>query len=336
METLKRTARLVLHYQDADITRDVSKYLLSASYTDNTGKADELTLRLEDSERLWQDAWFPGKGDKVTARIVAEYGATRSHLDCGKFEIDDISLSGPPDVVELKAISSLVMRAIKKEKKSRGWDACTLRSLVTRIAEEHGFLTYYQAAEPIRYTRIDQREESDLALMQRLCDDNDLELKVADNTIIVFEGKGLEKAPVAFSFTRSGSGSRFSFRTRSAEIYRGVEISYQDTEQKSLQTYTFTPPDSPKVGEILKLNQRAENRAAAERIAKGRLRKKNKQEVQCEFAMLGNTAVMAGLCCQVAGFGRYDGKYMIDTATHTIDHDGGYKTRCSAHKVLTW
>lgn len=335
-EIKKRTASLQVIYQGTDISADISAYLISATYTDNTGQADDLNISLEDSEKLWQESWFPSKGDIVRVSIETNHEGEKRTLNCGTFAVDDVSLGGPPDVVTIKAISSLVTGSMKKEKKSQGFENTTLKNIAAVLAAEHGLTSFYQVSTAISYDRVDQREESDLSLLKRLCDDNDLELKISDEKIIIFEGKDLGQAAPCFSFIRGEVGSTYSFNTKAAEIYRAAEISYQDSEQKELKKYTFVPPDAPSVGEVLKINQRVESYEAAKQIARAKLRRKNKQEVSCDLSMMGDTIVLAGLCGSVRGFGRFDGKYLTKTASHSVDKSGGYSTSFSGHKVLTW
>ena len=71
---------------------------------------------------------------------------------------------------------------------------------------------------------------------------------------------------------------------------------------------------------------------AAKNQAKAALRNKNKNEWQCDLTVVGNTRIMSGVTFVVAGFGIYDGKYIVDTATHTLG--SGYTTRIQGHRVL--
>ena len=53
-----------------DITKDISDYVLNQNYTDvEHGQSDEVEIIFEDSEKLWQDAWIPSKGDNIRLYI---------------------------------------------------------------------------------------------------------------------------------------------------------------------------------------------------------------------------------------------------------------------------
>ena len=59
-----------LEYNKKDITKDFSKYVLSINYTDfEHGQSDEIEIVFKDSEKLWQSAWIPSKGDSLRLYI---------------------------------------------------------------------------------------------------------------------------------------------------------------------------------------------------------------------------------------------------------------------------
>ena len=61
-----------IEYNEKNITKDVSAYVLSIEYSDyEHGQSDEITITFEDTEKLWQNAWIPSKGD--TLRVFIGY-----------------------------------------------------------------------------------------------------------------------------------------------------------------------------------------------------------------------------------------------------------------------
>jgi hypothetical protein len=55
-----------LFYEQKNITKDVSQYVSSIEYADfEHGQSDELQITFEDSEKIWQGAWLPSKGDSL-------------------------------------------------------------------------------------------------------------------------------------------------------------------------------------------------------------------------------------------------------------------------------
>ncbi len=331
-----KQASLQITYDSYDISAAIAPFVVGFSYTDNSGgKADDLQITLEDRDGRWKSAWYPAKGAKLTARIISEVDGEMTALDCGVFEIDEIEPSGPPERITIKAASAAVSKSIRAEKKTVAWESITLREVAGTIAGNHGLTVYYEA-EVVDFTRIDQREESDLSFLSRVCEENGLNLKVADEKLIIFSGKDFEAKAASFTIYRlSRSRKTYRFTDKAHDIYRACEVSYQDPAAKADQAYTFTPENGPTVGEVLKVNRRVESLAAAQRVAKSELRRKNKNEVKGSLTLIGHTGMVAGLNITAKDFGQYDGKYFIDTAVHAYDRSSaGYTVALTIHREL--
>ena len=257
-------------------------------------------------------------------------------MHCGTFAVDELTAQGAPNTVTIKAVSSLTAKDFKRVSKSREWENTTLGAIVKRIASEHGLSVFYQVDEDPSYTRLDQREESDLTFLNRICRDNDFSLKLSDEKLIVFHGRTLEQAASVWSLKRGTDIADHSFASKTFDVFKDCEVSYMDPGKKELQMYTFTPDDAPSVGQTLKSNRRVESLAQAQRLAKSLLRQKNKQEITGRITTMGNTVLLAGLTGDVAGFGVFSGKYIIDEARHTYSKNDGYTTEVSIRKVLSW
>jgi len=333
-----RSARLEITYDSADISAAIAPFVTGFEYTDHAhGKADDLQITLNDTDQRWKSVWYPAKGAKLTARIISEIDGSLTALDCGVFEIDEIESSGPPSRVTIKAASAAVSKSLRAEKKTVAWESITLAEIGVTLADSHG-LTVYYGAEPVSFTRVDQREETDLSFLSRICDENGLNLKVADEKLVIFSGKDFEAKASSFTISRKSSGlERYRFTDKAHDIYRACEVSYQEPSEKIDKTYTFTPESGTEVGEVLKVNRRVESLADAQRVAKSELRKKNKNEVKGSLTLVGHTGLVAGLNITAADFGQYDGKYFIDEATHRYDRSsGGYTVGLTIHRELDY
>jgi phage protein D len=72
----------------------------------------------------------------------------------------------------------------------------------------------------------------------------------------------------------------------------------------------------------------------ANRICRARCREKNKNEWTCSLKLMGNVKMVGGVTINMTNWGKYSGKYMVDTASHKIG--GRYFTTVSAHRVLEY
>lgn len=200
MSMKPRSAQLNLLYEGTDISTEIRPYVTGFTFTDNSGgKADDLSVNLEDRDQLWKSGWYPSKGAKLQASIICsnwfKSGVADLVLPCGTFEIDEIEMSaGAGDTVTLKAVSALVTKPLCREKKSRGWENVSLFVVAGDIAAENEILLQFEGDNPV-FNRVEQRDESDLTFLQRISMNKGKKLKMADGKIILYSSKNYDRNP---------------------------------------------------------------------------------------------------------------------------------------------
>ena len=101
----------ILTYSGVNITSDVSQMVLAIRYVDRLdGASGELEVELEDSMKLWQGPWYPALGDAVSLQIGY---SGQPLLDCGDFQIDELELDGPPDVMRIRCLAAYITPAMR-------------------------------------------------------------------------------------------------------------------------------------------------------------------------------------------------------------------------------
>lgn len=327
--TARRT-RISLLYEGTDISAEIAVDLINFEYTDNeSGKADDIAVKLKDNQGVWIGPWFPTKGDTLEASIIDEgYGT----LYCGKFKIDELAASGAPNVFEIKGVSVPLEEGIRREAKSKAWESVKLSKIVTEIATTGKLSSIFDSPADPEYDRLDQRQESDLAFLKRICDKAGLNLKITDEQIVVFDQLEYEKKDPVRSIQRGVDNIKsWNFSSQAFDLYSACEVQYYDPKTQETITHTFTD-DNVIRGMTAKILERVPNFAEAERLAKAELRKRNKHEVTGDITLVGDTTLIAGLTVTVVGFGFYDGKYMIEEARHSVG--GGYTVAIKLRKVM--
>lgn len=83
-------------------------------------------------------------------------------LDCGSFEVDDISAKGPPQTVTLKATSLAYTSTLRNQLKTKAWESIKLSTVANQIAEQNGFECMFLSKYNPLYTRREQIQESDI------------------------------------------------------------------------------------------------------------------------------------------------------------------------------
>lgn len=191
----------VLLAGENDITARVLPLLSSLTVTDETGfMSDTLEIVLADPNGTLE---LPRRGSWLSLRLGYADGVMR---DFGKFDVDEVSAEGPPDVITIHAkadpsstkktaparpaeSSSPVGDAMQTQK-TRDWPAGIFGAIVTKIIAETPSLstaaftsdkTVSNLWLPTQY----QKRESDLAFLTRLCRANGFLLKIIDGRLVI-------------------------------------------------------------------------------------------------------------------------------------------------------
>ena len=338
----------IIKYNNKDISADISKYLKSISYTDNlSGEADDLQITLEDKAGLWQSTWMPEKGALLDVMLQQKYWQTLSALPqslrLGLFEIDEITSSGYPSEVQIKAVSVPDNNTLRGTERSRSWEKAKLQVIANDIASAAGMSLFWDTEENPVLDRAEQTEQSDLSFLYAICKDKGLALKISDKKIIIFDKAKYEAEKAKITIVKPGTvykkesgmkylfvGTGYSLRTKIRDIYAACRVSYQQGSSKSNIEATYTV--AGKKGKTLQVNEQVESVAESLNLAKKRLREKNKDEVTGSLNMLGNFVLLSGVTVNLLGFGAFDGKYLITRASHDIG--SGYTTNIDVRRCL--
>lgn len=320
-----------------DITKDISPFLKSVSYEDvETGETDTCEIELQDVQRLFIAEWFPQRGDTLEIELIRENwqgdGAIET-LPLGLFEIDEIENSYPPNIAKIKGNSCPQNSELRQVDESKSWENFKLSEIASDIATKAGVELFFEATDDPQIKRAEQAELSALAFLEKLCKDNGLALKFADGKLIIFDEEELESQPAISVINYDLSViKRFSAKATLSEIYKSCEVSYKHGKQDELFQGKYEDATKPD-GKVLKINQKVENQAEAEKLAKKKLREKNKEEIKIQLTTVGRFEYLSGQVIELVGHGFYDGNYIIERATHKIGN--GYEVSLEMRKCLT-
>jgi phage protein D len=341
-------------YNGKDITRDISDHLISLSYTDKVeGESDEAEIELEDKDALWQNDWYPKKGDSIEIQIIDG----NRILPCGKFSVDEKKLTSSRDG-DTFTISNIAAAITKKTrtKRSAAHENKTLRQLAQTIADRHGFKI--QGTIPdIRISRVTQNRKGDLAFLSTLAAQYGLVFSVRDKILTFHLQTELEKKAHSLSLDKTDTSSA-EFIDKSEDTYENATVSYHNPESNEKIEYTANAEDvsddqagvevadgiagaganalvSKKVvkPDTLVIKEKVENVQQAEVQAKSALRRKNTREQTCSITTKGNILLVSGNNVEITGFGQLSGIYHITQSTHNLAKDGGYTTSFEGKKV---
>lgn len=334
METLKKP-RFKIDYEGKDVTNDISKYLLSVSYTDNeANESDEISFTVEDKDGLWKGDWFPKKGDKVKLAI----GYDSELLDCGNFTVDEIEMSGPPDIVSIRGLAAGINSPLRT-KNSRAYEGQTLRQIAQAVADKYGYSIVStdgssSILDNVRIERVTQNRETDLEFLKRLGGDYGIVFSVRDTSLIFTSIYDMEKGSPVVDIDRTDL-IRYSVKDKAVKTYKKARVRHKDTKTNSVVTtfYEEKKNDSGNASEdTLEIHSRVENMKQGEEKAKAHLHKANTQGQEGSFTLPGNPLLVAGNNFTLTGMGGLSGKWHISRSVHNSS-SSGYTTDIEAKRV---
>lgn len=358
-EHLGRRAWLQVTYNSKDISEALAQYLISASYTDNlSGQVDDVSLTLEDKAGLWQSDWMPVKGATLDITLCTYnwQGLYDGEFDTtlGTFEVDEIEMTSAPDVVNIKAVAISVGddSTLRSTLRSKTWENISVRKVANDIAWENSMKLFWDCDDNPDIDKLEQNDESDLSVLQKVCDDAGFALKITTDTIIVFDEAKYEQAEPVIEIYHPGTNTiadvaaadgtptpdrifhstGYSFKTKIRDVYKKCHIKYTNDQDKSVIESTFTDPNKSN-GATLEIHQQVTSQAEADRLAKKKLREKNRDECTGSYSLDGCQFLCAGETIEMIGFGVFSGRYIVTQAKHDIS-GSGYVTSIDVRRCL--
>ena len=333
-----------MDYEGNDISKVINEEHSNFEYKDNIGLADEISFTIHnyDVSKPWINNSFPEKGDKVIAKLRMIEGDKDRPFECGEFYVDDINTNFCPDTLTIKAISIELGNKIKSEEVTKAWEKTSLKKIGQAIATKNKLKFEFKGSD-VKFARVEQKEESDGALIQRLAVSHGFGVKVIKSSLVIMEHSALEKenSNVIIDKKLIKSGN---IKMTDVDTYDSCLIHYYDTKlKKKIQVEVKAKRYFYKgtTGKVLKKNKsfgvsgtKAEKEAQLKKVAEGLLRQANKKDTTFSFNLKGSFDYVAGARVTLKNFGIFDkGNYIITAVSHKKD-SSGYETQVEGRVCL--
>ncbi len=210
----------------------VNPRLISIALTEKRGAdADELEISLTDHDGELQ---IPRRGAEIALSIGwLDLGENRSPVlvDKGRFKVDEVSHSGAPDVLSIRARSADLTRAFRN-RRSRSWKQTTLGEILGEVAGRNGLqLACSDDMASVEIPHLAQSRESDAAFLARLGRVHDAVATVkAGRLIFMACDSGVSPSGQqlgAATITRA-DGDKHSWKQSERGAYSGVVAEWHD------------------------------------------------------------------------------------------------------------
>lgn len=151
-----------------DLTDRIRPRLVSLALSEKRGdEADQLDVVLSDHDGMLA---IPPEGAVLRLHLGWKQGrdVTPGLIDKGSFKVDDVSHSGPPDQITIRARAADFTSEIRN-RRSQSWANTTLGAVLSEIASRNGLTARIASAlASIALPALSQSRESDVAFLVRI------------------------------------------------------------------------------------------------------------------------------------------------------------------------
>jgi len=227
-------AGLRLALDGKDLADKVNPRLLDLTLTEKRGgEADELQITLQNHDGQLEMP-TPGKVISLALGWTAGDDVTTGLVDKGRFTVDEVEASGPPDIYTIRARSADLNGGYRK-RRTQGWKDTTVGAVLQEIAARNGVTAQVHpdlAGKAI--AALDQHGKSDMALVKDLGSRYDAVATWKDRKLIFM--------PVGSATTASGKtlpaltltkrqGWSWTFTRAQRDEHDGAEAEWHDQDE---------------------------------------------------------------------------------------------------------
>ncbi|WP_242913491.1 contractile injection system protein, VgrG/Pvc8 family [Brevundimonas pishanensis] len=215
-----------------DIGAVISHRLISLELTEKRGTdADELSISLADNDGQLA---LPAAGAVIELHLGwrdlgTSAGATL--IDKGRFKVDQLTHTGTPDVLTIRARSADLTRAFRT-RRTQSWSSSTLGAVLAEVAGRNGLQLRCSAEKSaVAIAHLAQSNESDAALIARLGRLHDAVSTVKAGTLVFMAcgaGQTPNGQPLELSSITRLNGDRHTWEAAERGSYSGVVAEWQD------------------------------------------------------------------------------------------------------------
>jgi phage protein D len=313
---------------EIDLTDRIRPRLISLRLSEKRGgDADQLEITIDDSDGMQA---IPRAG--VTLRVQLGWSAgsdvTVGLVDKGKFTVDEVEHSGPPDQIVIRARAADFTSAIAT-RREKSWQDTTLGAIVKEIAARNRLTPRCAPTlASITVKAMAQTRESDIALLRRLGRENDATATVKAGTLI-FAPTGAATtatgAEIPGITIRRGDGDRHSFRIQKRDEAASVSADWHDRKGARKKTITV----GSGTGETKRLARTYSSEDAARRAATAEHGRAAREPRTLDLGLaLGRLEIYPDRPVTVIGFKTtIDAvKWLVSDVTHELLADRGFTT----------
>jgi phage protein D len=299
--------------------------LIKLSITDREGLSSDV-LELEFSDTA-PKIGKPRRGAVISVALSNGAGV----VPMGSFVVNQSTRHVAPDKVTVRAHSS-DLTAKMKEKRSKHWDGKTVRQIVEEKAGDHGLKARVSdAVSGHQYPWLGQRDESDLAFLNRLSQRHGALFTIKNGSLLWLErgtGKTASGDVIPPALIHRGEILKGTGRITETDVDRFAKVkAYWQDRAGAIRQEVVVDADPEAKGEHV-IRDPFASQAGAKRAAQAKANEILQGVTTANCAIEGRPALMAGQPFSlIAVAPEADGReFIISMAKHSFSKSGGLRT----------
>ncbi len=286
------------------------------------GEVDEVSFKLADGSGLWRGGWGIDEGTEISG--VMGYVGLGAKVPCGLYAVGETEAQGDSggDTALFHAQAAFTSKELRTER-SEAYEKMQLTDIIQKGAGRHGLKVVGEIPD-LQFERITQDKQSDLSFWTRLAEDWGCYFSVKGDQLIFTTRESIEGALAVryFELVPGDPATRYSLRKSTHKLYSKAEAKYLHPQSKKLLTAEIKDDRVPS-GDTLKIDDRAETQAHAERLCRARLARENDNLGTGQITVVGDPLLLAGQVVQLgASYGKYAGRWLVTVAQHRFTPSG--------------
>lgn len=325
-----RKAFVILKKQGNNKDLDMSDYLESFTFTDvAAGSSDSISLGLENINKKFLDSELPKKGNVFIPKIKLcnwENDGNDREILCGKFTLDDFSVSGRPLSATLNAVSLPANSAFTTKQRTKTWKSITVQQIAKVIAGRYKLKLVYDASD-ISISSLEQNSTADSSFLNGICEDYALAMKIFADKLVIYS-KARYESKKAVKVINESDMLSWLYNTTLTGTYTGCKYSYTNPSDNNTVTVNVG-----KGSRWLTANGEASSEADAQKKAYAAVNNSNEGMTELSFTILTDPKIIATANIKITGLGKLNGKYFIDQVSISVGGNGGTVMNVKSHRV---
>jgi len=311
-----------------DLSPQIRPRLISLTITEKRGgDADQLDLVLDDSDGRLA---LPPEGAVLTVELgwKAGTGVAIGLVDKGRFKVDIVEHSGPPDAVVIKA-SAADFPSSLTTRREQSWHATTIGAVVKAVAGRNKLeARCAPSLASVAVKAMSQERESDIAFLRRMGREHDAVATIKAGCLIFAPiGAGITATgkPLPGITIRRRDGDRHSYRVDKREAAGKVVAEWHDRKGARKKKVEVGSGD----GAERKLSRVYASAAEARRAATAESRRAGRAPRSLDLTLaLGRAEISPELPASAIGYkADIDTQpWLVEEVRHQLDDRGGFTT----------